>query len=230
MDERKQKLLAHIIEAHVKTAQPVGSNLISSSYMKDVSGPTVRNEMQELERSGYITHPHTSAGRIPTEAGYRLYLENMLAVRDLAEKHQKEFTAICRSEKDSETKVKTIAKKAAQLSGDAVVVGFSPNNVYYTGLSNIFGKPEFARHEKVVSISSVIDHLDEVMSQISARLDDDISVLLGSDNPFGDECGSVLATAKINSGMGVVGILGPMRMDYAKNIAFVKYIKKLLEQ
>ena len=69
MHFRKQQLLKYIIEAHIKTASPVGSGLISEKYMKDVSSPTVRNEMQELEREGLIMQPHTSAGRIPTEAG-----------------------------------------------------------------------------------------------------------------------------------------------------------------
>ncbi|MEK7189080.1 MAG: hypothetical protein AAB671_01060 [Patescibacteria group bacterium] len=223
MDERKQTLLRHIIEAHIKTAQPVGSSYIAEQFLTDVSGPTVRNWMQELEREGLITHPHTSAGRIPTEAGYRLYIQEMLPERPLSSKHQKALSE-ARNGKSVDG-VKAVAKKGAELSGEAVVVGFSPNNVYYTGLSNIFAKPEFASHSSVVGISRIIDHLDEVMATISDTLDDDISVLLGSDNPFGDECASVLTIA--SKGM-VIGMLGPMRMDYGANIAYLKHIKTLL--
>ena len=223
MDERQKELLRHIIESHVKTALPVGSSLIAESYMKDVSGPTIRNWMQELEREGLITHPHTSAGRVPTEAGYRLYIQEMLPERPLSAKHQKALSEAQAG--PSEQAVKSLAKKSAELSGEAVVIGFSPNNVFYTGLSNIFAKPEFSSHDSVVSISTIIDHLDEVMSDIGASLDEDISVLLGSDNPFGDECASVLTLAR--GGM-VIGILGPMRMDYGANIAFLKHIKILL--
>ncbi|MBI2636667.1 MAG: hypothetical protein HYW81_00525 [Parcubacteria group bacterium] len=223
MDERKQKLLQHIIEAHIKTAQPVGSSLIVEEYLTDVSGPTVRNWMQELEREGFITHPHTSAGRVPTEAGYRIYIEQMLPERPLSSRHQKALSEARNG--TSVDGIKAIAKKSAELSGEAVVVGFSPNNVYYTGLSNIFAKPEFSTHDSVVGISRIIDHLDEVMSGIGARLDGDISVLLGSDNPFGSECGSVLTLGR--GGM-VFGFIGPMRMDYGANIAFLKHIKSLL--
>lgn len=223
MDERKQKLLRHIIEAHIKTAEPVGSALIAEEYLTDVSGPTVRNWMQELEREGFIMHPHISAGRIPTEAGYRFYIQRMLSERTLSNRHQKAL-ADARSDKSVDG-VKAIAKKSAELSGEAIVVGFNPNNVYYTGLSNIFAKPEFATRESVVGISSIIDHLDEVMSDISKELDDDISVLLGSDNPFGDACGSILTLA---SGGMVIGMLGPMRMDYGQNIALLKHIKTLV--
>ncbi|MBI2050767.1 MAG: hypothetical protein HYT31_03085 [Parcubacteria group bacterium] len=223
MDERQKELLRHIIESHVKTALPVGSAFIAEHCFKDVSGPTVRNWMQELEREGFITHPHTSAGRIPTEAGYRLYIQQMLPERALSPKHQKALSEAWGS--TSVDGIKAVAKKGAELSGEAVVVGFNPNNVFYTGLSNIFAKPEFTDHDSVVGISRIIDHLDEVMSGIGAMLDDDISVLLGSDNPFGDECASVLTLAR--GGM-VIGMLGPMRMDYGRNIAFLKHIKTLL--
>ncbi|MDZ4221281.1 MAG: hypothetical protein U1C18_00220 [Patescibacteria group bacterium] len=223
MDERKQTLLRHIIETHIQTALPVGSSYIAQEHLTDISGPTVRNWMQELEREGLITHPHTSAGRVPTEAGYRLYIEHMLAERPLSMRHQKALSEA--SAGTSVDGVKAVAKKSAELSGEAMVVGFAPNNVYYTGLSNIFAKPEFASHSSVVGISRIIDHLDEVMAGIADSLDGDISVLLGSDNPFGDECASVLTVS--NEGI-VIGMLGPMRMDYGQNIAFLKHIKSLL--
>lgn len=230
MDERQKELLRHIVEAHIKTADPVGSAFIAERCLTDVSGPTVRNWMQELEREGMITHPHTSAGRVPTEAGYRFYIEYLLPSCAVSARRQKELALAGEGvrhapDNASEDAVKAIAKKGAEFSGEAVVVGFAPNNVYYTGLSNIFGKPEFTSHDRVVGISSVIDHLDEVMSDIGSQLDDDISVLLGSDNPFGDECGSVLTLAA--RGM-VIGMLGPMRMDYGQNIALLKHIKELL--
>ena len=224
METRKQKLLNHIIRAHIKTAGPVGSGLITKKYMKDVSSPTVRNEMQELEKQGLITHPHTSAGRIPTEQGYRDYIENLDA-KDLSDKNRKEIDEAHALSKDAFEKIKQVAKTAADLSEMAVVVAFSRNDVYYTGLSNLFAKPEFSEQNLVVNMSQVIDHLDEVMSSLSDILDDEVSVLLGADNPFSDDCGSVLSKSK--DGV-VFGVLGPMRMDYEKTIGLVKYISKLI--
>jgi len=226
MNDRKQKLLKHIIEAHIRTAEPVGSGLISAKYMKGVSSPTVRNEMQELEREGLITHPHTSAGRTPTEAGYRNYIKN-LEPKDISEKHRQEIDGIYNFSKSFPEKIKNIAKKTAELSQNATVVAFSKNDVYYTGLSNLFAKPEFREQNLVVNMSQVIDRLDEAMSEIHNRLDDNVSVFLGSDNPFSRDCGSVLVLGK--GGM-VFGILGPMRMDYERGIALVRYIKQLLEK
>jgi len=221
MENRKQKLLSHIIEAHIKTASPVGSSLIVSKYMKDVSSPTVRNEMRDLEKEGLITQPHTSAGRVPTELGYRRYIEN-LSERPISEKLKCVIDDASRDFDDNFLRIKNLAKSVSEISEEAVLVAFSENDIYYTGLSNLFSKPEFSTQNMVIGISEAIDGLDSVVSGLSKSLDQDITVLLGSDNPFGDNCGSILAKF---SGGTVFGILGPMRMDYDKNICLMKYIK-----
>lgn len=226
MEPRKQKLLFHIVEAHIRTAQPVGSSLISSKYMKDVSSPTIRNEMQELERAGLITHPHTSSGRVPTELGYRNYIENVKE-KSLSEKIINKIDSVSNFSRDPINNVKNLAKAVADISQDAVFVAFSKDDVYYTGLSNLFAKPEFAQQSVIVNISQIIDHLDEVLRSLPPQLDKDVSVLLGSDNPFGTECGCVVSAPAKGS---LFGILGPMRMDWEKNIGLISYIKTLLEK
>ncbi len=75
LDERKAAILRAIVEEYIGTAQPVGSQTIAQTRELGVSAATVRNEMSALERDGYITHPHTSAGRIPTDKGYRFYVD-----------------------------------------------------------------------------------------------------------------------------------------------------------
>ena len=229
MNERQKNLLQFIIEEYTQSAEPVGSKLIAGKYFKDLSGATVRNEMQALEEQGLITHPHTSAGRIPTEHGYRFYLQDLLVVQELAAGKKRSLEGAGASALGEE-KIKALAKKTAELTMETVVVGFAPNDVFYTGLANLFSQPEFSQQETVINISQVIDHLDAVMAKIQNRLDADISVLLGSDNPFGPDCGSVLSLVKFGRGRGVVGILGPMRMDYSSNIAYVKFVRELIEE
>src|SRR5688572_25853706 len=77
LDPRSQAILRAVIEEYVTTAQPVGSQALVDRFRLGVSSATVRNVMAELEIAGYLTHPHTSAGRIPTDAGYRLYVESL---------------------------------------------------------------------------------------------------------------------------------------------------------
>lgn len=76
--ERRQKLLQFIIDEYVNTAQPVGSGALVQKYRLPFSSATIRNEMAVLEDEGYITQPHTSAGRIPTDVGYRYYVETLM--------------------------------------------------------------------------------------------------------------------------------------------------------
>ena len=78
LTERRQKLLQIIVDEYVTSAQPVGSNALVEKYRLPYSSATVRSEMAALEDEGYVTHPHTSAGRIPTDAGYRYYVEALM--------------------------------------------------------------------------------------------------------------------------------------------------------
>ena len=79
LDERKQKILNTIIKTYLETGEPVGSRTISKYTDLNLSSATIRNEMSDLEDMGYIIQPHTSAGRIPSDKGYRFYVDQMLA-------------------------------------------------------------------------------------------------------------------------------------------------------
>jgi heat-inducible transcriptional repressor len=83
LDERKAAILRAVVNEHIETGQPVGSAHVSESAKLTVSSATVRNEMSALEREGYLTHPHTSAGRIPTDRGYRYFVDSLARLPDL---------------------------------------------------------------------------------------------------------------------------------------------------
>ena len=78
MDSRKEKILEAVVLDYIETAEPVGSRTISKKYDLGVSSATIRNEMADLEEMGLIVQPHTSAGRIPTDTGYRLYVDRLM--------------------------------------------------------------------------------------------------------------------------------------------------------
>src|SRR4029453_2128102 len=84
LDERKAAILKAVVEEYVETAQPVGSGTIARSRNRGVSSATVRNEMTVLEREGYLAQPHTSAGRIPTDRGYRYFVDHLAQQAALA--------------------------------------------------------------------------------------------------------------------------------------------------
>src|SRR5471030_1544246 len=87
MTERQQNILSAIVEQYAEVASPVGSSLLAKAF--NVSSATIRAEMAELERLGYIAQPHTSAGRVPTDKGYRLYV-NALAENEVAPERRAE--------------------------------------------------------------------------------------------------------------------------------------------
>jgi len=225
MNERKRLILNTIIKEHIKTGAPVSSGILVEKYKLDISPATVRNEMADLEEDGYIAQPHTSAGRIPTEIAYNFYLENIkvVKIKKQEESHLEEIL------KDKDEKdFKKVARLVSQLSGSAVFWAFHRHNLFYTGISNLFHQPEFAELELIYNISSVIDGLDDIIDNIYEEVDDGLSTFVGSNNPFGAFAGTVLAKYRFNDKVGIFGILGPIRMDYEKNIALVEFILKKL--
>lgn len=89
MDSRKQKILEAVVLDYIETAEPVGSRTISKKYNLGVSSATIRNEMADLEEMGLIEQPHTSAGRIPSDAGYRYYVDYLMSQSDIQEEARK---------------------------------------------------------------------------------------------------------------------------------------------
>ena len=86
MDDRKLKILAAVVDEYVQTGEPVGSKTIAALPHINVSAATVRNDMTVLEQLGLLEQPHTSAGRIPTFNGYRLYIDKLMTTESLSEK------------------------------------------------------------------------------------------------------------------------------------------------
>jgi len=227
MNDRKEALLSQIIKEYIKSANPVGSKLLEEKSKLGVSSATIRNEMSDLEKEGYVTHAHTSAGRLPTEKGYRYYLDNLIKTSELNKKEQeslKNYLNVLKGQ-ELELMIKELAKQLAEFSKNTVVVGFSENNVYYTGIVNLFSQPEFNDPACVYDMSLVVDHLDKVMAEIFSTINN-IEVKIGSKNPFGEQCSVVLTPWKIKSQKGILGILGPMRMDYERNLGLVKFINQ----
>lgn len=223
MDERKLIILNTIIKEHIKTGTPVGSGAIADKYNLNISPATVRNEMVGLENEGFIIQPHTSAGRVPTEKAYRLYIEK-IKEKKIKNEDAELFEELLKNK--DENNFKLAAKEIARISNNAVFWAFHRHNLYYTGVSNLLSQPEFAQNNLIYDISSIIDRFDEIVDRIFNDIKFDVSVFLGADNPFSEICGSVLVKYKFENNIGVIGILGPMRMNYEKNITLVNYISK----
>lgn len=218
LDSRKETLLKLTVRRYVKTAEPVGSAWLAEESGLDVSPATIRNELAALEDGGFLVQPHTSAGRIPGEAGYRYYVKHFLERKKAAKETVESFREAFAGEMEDAERLRRAAKALAEEAQAAALVGFGPRDVYYTGLTNLFSQPEFRQFALVTSMSRVLDHLDETMEKMFPEVGSQVRILIGSENPFGAECGLLVARAPI----GLLGILGPMRMDYDADAALLE--------
>ena len=230
MDRRKQ-ILEAIIKEHIATGAPVGSSNLVEKYKLDCSSATVRNIMAELEEEGFIRQPHTSAGRVPTEAAYKLYLSEVIGKKKAKKIKDKDLHELDVAMGDTdELAMRDTAKALAALTDSAVFWAFHKNNLYYTGLSNLFQQPEFVNSGLVYNVSSVIDRMDEIIDNIFEKTGTEAQIMIGEENPFGNFCGAILAKYKRGNQSGLFGILGPMRMDYERNLSLVEYILSKLKK
>lgn len=130
LDERKLKILQAIIRTYLETGEPVGSRTISKYTDLNLSSATIRNEMSDLEDMGYIIQPHTSAGRIPSDKGYRLYVDTMLETKDREVEDMKLMLV------EKADKLETVLRQVAKLLAD---------NTNYT---TMISKPRY-KHKKI---------------------------------------------------------------------------------
>lgn len=225
LDTRKEQLLAFLVREHSRTAEPVASDIVRDKAGLEISPATIRAEMAALEKAGYLRQPHTSSGRIPTEAGYRYYIANCVEEKNMAH-DVSVFTDATRGGEEKEVRMKRLARELAGEIHEGVFVGFSPQSTFYTGLSYLFDQPEFESVDLVRSMGEIVDNLDQIIAELFEEETQGVQVYVGSENPFGEHCGTVLLRAGQDRPM--LGVLGPMRMDYDRTIAMMKGIEHLL--
>src|SRR6185369_2532159 len=138
MTERQQQILRSIVEQYAEVASPVGSSLLARAF--GVSSATIRAEMAELERLGYIMQPHTSAGRVPTDKGYRLYVNSLgeEAVQPQERNAQRALTARVHDAGMPERTIRNAVDTLVELTHNLSLATIG-NQLYMSGLSNLFG-------------------------------------------------------------------------------------------
>jgi heat-inducible transcriptional repressor len=230
MNERKEQLLNLLVENYIRTAEPIGSRFLLNASKLDIGEATVRNDLRSLEEEGFLTHPHTSAGRIPTEMGYRFYLEDLRMEKARLSKRENEVLARALSKKDQNyvQARKGMAKEMADVSDAAVMVAFSDDSVYYTGLAKLFSQPEFKETDLVASVSQVFDNCDECLGDFFEVVDENTKVYVGGENPFGERMSIIASKFEGEDQAGTVLVIGPIRQNYKKNFALINKIKEII--
>lgn len=234
MNERQKKVLAAIVELYTETAVPVGSQALLEKFRFPVSSATLRNDMAELEAAGYLYQPHVSAGRIPTDAGYRFYVEEEMEDRELSREDQVRLKHELLVHKAREARfAKTTAKLLSHFSGTLAVSGVpEKEELYDFGMKELLENPEFRELDELCRLVEVLDLIDEKFDLVMRKMgDDETRIFIGKENPITEisNCSMMVTPYRDKDGeRGILAIIGPKRMPYAKNKSLLEYVKKLL--
>lgn len=224
----------------------------------DVSPATIRAEMARLEALGLIAQPHTSAGRVPTDAGYRFYVNNLenendfyetdaSYVMDLPEamgiegrrgdegtsRLEREMHALARrasSQSQAAAAIRGAVDTLVELTGNLGLATIG-EQLYFAGISRLFRQPEFMDTRRVQAVAKLLDNLDPWLRE--AAPGEALNIFIGQENPIGKNSDVSLIISKFRSPFSdrsYIGVLGPTRQNYSRVASLVKFTGNMLEQ
>ncbi len=236
LDERKKRILEAIVRDYLHTAEAVGSRTIWRSYMPDLSPATIRNEMADLEAMGFIVQPHTSAGRIPTDLGYRYYVDHLMKSRQLTVKEEEVISeGLKRIHRDVEEALHQTLRTLSHLLEYASVVATLSNKtrVYSSGFSHMLKQPEFSDVKYTRHVMEVVEEEDLMAEMVREyTTEKGITIRIGSENKFKEvkDCSVVMSSYEMkNAAAGGIGVIGPTRMSYARVAGILENISRRLD-
>lgn len=238
LNERQTAILEAVINHYIGTAEPVGSKVIAGEYSLGISPATIRNEMAALEEMGYLFQPHTSAGRIPTDKGYRFYVDSLREMLSVAEENVAALQARLAALKRMETEdlIREISSVLATQTCTISLV-LSPGSrkrVYFWGVSQILHQPEFVDIRRVEFLMDFLEGERQLTTVLMEEIGEPkVHVRIGSENKIKELTDLSLVSAgysRDGEPAGIVGLLGPTRMDYGTAIPMVDFTARNLSR
>jgi transcriptional regulator of heat shock response len=230
MHERQLEILRAIVDEYVATQEPVGSKAIAERHGLGVSPATIRNDMAILEDAGLITQPHTSAGRIPTNGGYRLFVDRIAQIKPLSNGERRAIENFMSGAVQPDEIAQRAVRLLAQITQQVAIVQLpDQERVVLSGTANLAR----SHHESASDLFPILEALEEqvVLLKLLADAGTSINVTIGSEQAMANlQSTSVVS---MGAGLGAVGILGPTRMDYSGSMgavhAVARYISEFFE-
>jgi len=231
-NKRREEILELIIDRYIESAEPVGSRAISRKL--GLSSATIRNVMSDLEDEGYITHPHTSAGRIPTDKGYRYYITTLMHRKNINEKMVKmveaQYEERVNNLGDVLEKTTHLISSLTNYVGVTMMPGVE--KLYLDGASHLMEQPEFQNISKLHNLFKCLEDRVSILKVLCDSPDDDrLTIHIGKENKASSlsECSIVTRGYKIKGkASGKLGVIGPKRMVYERVIPMVEYLADTL--
>lgn len=238
LNDRQEIILRYIIEEYVQTAMPVGSEDLARKYKLSFSPATVRSEMAELQDKGYLYQPHVSSGRVPSDKGYRFFV-NYIHREKLQRLEQDEYEELeeelLKLRAKERMLTRTLAKLLSAFSRNLAITGLlSEREFFETGMKQLVSQPEFQNTDEICQIAELLDYLDENIEQVIQKLEPKkVKTFIGRESLFTEsgDCAIVISQCVLPQGeKGIVAILGPKRMEYKKNISIIENVVDFLEK
>ena len=241
MTDRQREILYAIIEEYAELATPVGSVTLAKLF--DCSSATIRSEMVKLEAMGYITQPHTSAGRVPTDAGYRLYVNSIQEKIDHEggadsgrhiniEKEDRPTRALAtriQAQTRADYAIRTAVDSLVNLTGNLGLATIG-DQIYISGFGNLFSQPEFLQAAQVQAVGALLDNIKPWLLEVQPN--EAINVYIGTENPIGKASNVSLIISRFRSpysDRSYIGVLGPTRQSYKRVMSLVRHAGIMLE-
>lgn len=232
MTDRQSQILSEIIRLYADSAEPVSSRELARLF--ELSSATIRAEMSALEENKFIFQPHVSAGRVPTDKGYRYFVNNLANTSEQSLLTSKKSVQTISKRVDSlksktDGAIKIAAETLSDLTGNMAFATLS-DAVYLHGISQLFSQPEFLEQIQATQAARFIDALQNWLD--SAKIEE-LQVYIGRENPIVGTSGLTMIVSRFNSpysAQSYIGIVGPTRQSYDKVINLVEGTSGALEE
>lgn len=237
LSDRRHIILRVLIENYIENAVPVGSRTIADTYDLSISSATIRNDLSALEMLGYLTQPHTSAGRIPTDAGYREFVDEILSDENaLVNKteYSETISKIRKSASEIDDMLAKISNEIANLTDCLALVcpAYDSNcHIEKRGITKLMQQPEFESSEQLLPVMEILED-DSILFKVveEGATDCKVRVRIGCENKEANLKGTSIVSGTFGSGSdaGIIAVIGPTRMNYSDVIRAVYAAQNML--
>ena len=233
--ERKERVLGIVVDEYIKSTTPVGSHFIVQQYSLDLSPATIRNILAELEEEGYLSHPHTSAGRVPTQTGYRYYVDHLMhQIQLLEEEKARLHQEYAQGLNELETALDNASQVISEITHCTSIIAVDGwgQKMICKGTSFVVNYPEEQNLDKIRAILRALEQKEQILELINRDLEKKVSIYIGHEMALKEMDGCSLAVARFSNrgAEGRIAVLGPTRMDYERVVSALDYVCGLINR
>ncbi|MDD5561459.1 MAG: hypothetical protein PHT50_04960 [Candidatus Omnitrophica bacterium] len=231
-NSRRKLVLNSAINRYIKNAVPVASEDIADEF--DLSSATIRNIFSELDDSGFLKHPYTSGGRVPTDKGYRYYVDFLVRQIELIDDEKKRILKECKKKiRRLEDALENTSEVISEITHYAGIASFLEwqDKVFYKGISRILDQPEFRDADKIRLLVRLMEDKGRLLGIVNRDFSGKLKVYIGGELgiPEMENCSLIVTSYKLkDQPSGRLAVLGPMRMEYDHIIPVLEYISDVL--